>query len=378
MADSPEQDQAWMIFRPGGAPRWGSEARRQSLFEVLAERTGARSIRYWTQLDRRGTTIPLRWLRRPASAPRPLLAASEQPPIRARDLIAGWSKPFAVAIYDDPVAQSAAFGLELEAGATAPLRERLATSIELFDWLVVPTGSFADLIGLPAGRVIVAGNGTDTRRIVPGPWPDRPVVGLVSGAASGRGIESLVEAAIRLRASRADLLLRLWLVATSPASEAYLAALRTQLAAMPWVEIATVPHDDLGAALASATVLCIPHPANAYMDVALPVKLLDSLAAGRPVVVTPRTEIAEIVARHGAGIIAAGDGPDDLAAAIQPLLADPARARGLGEAARLAAEREFDWRVVGGRLADTLLERAGRAGVPRTAAGPGIPPGPGA
>lgn len=359
---APSKDRDWLIFRPGGAPRWGSEARRQSLFEVLGERTAARVIRYWTQIDRRGTTIPLRWLRRPAGSPRPLLAASEQPPLRARDLIAAWSKPFAVAIYDDPVAQSAAFGVELGGPARSELQERLATSIGLFEWLVVPTGSFAELIGLPADRTVVAGNGTDTRRIVPGPWPERPVVGMVSGAAGGRGIESLIEAAGRLRGGHPDLVLRLWLVATSPASEAYLAALRAGVASKPWVEIATAPHEGLGAALATATVLCIPHPANAYMDVALPVKLLDSLAAGRPVVVTPRTETAAIVDRHGAGTVAAGDGPDDLAAAIQPLLADPARARVLGTAARRAAEGEFDWRVVGGRLADTLLERAGRTG----------------
>jgi glycosyltransferase involved in cell wall biosynthesis len=361
----PPEGQGWLIYRPGGAPRWGSEARRQSLFEVLGERTGARVIRYWTQVDRRGTSIPLRWLRRSASAPRPLLAASEQPPLRARDLIAGWSKPFAVAIYDDPVAQSAAFGVELAEGARADLGERLATSISLFDWLVVPTASFANLIGLPAERVVVAGNGTDTRRIVPGPWPDRPVVGLVSGAAGGRGIESLIEAAATLRVEHRDLVLRLWLVATSPASEAYLASLRAQVATRPWVELTTAPHDGLGTALAGASVMCIPHPANAYMDVALPVKLLDSLASGRPVVVTPRAETAAIINRHGAGIVAAGDSPDDLAAAIRPLLADPARARDLGEAARLAAEREFDWRVVGGRLADTLLERAGWPGATR-------------
>ena len=45
------------------------------------------------------------------------------------------------------------------------------------------------------------------------------------------------------------------------------------------IEIGPVGYAHLGPALAKATILTIPHPANEYMDVALPVKLLDSMAA---------------------------------------------------------------------------------------------------
>jgi glycosyltransferase involved in cell wall biosynthesis len=93
------------------------------------------------------------------------------------------------------------------------------------------------------------------------------------------------------------------------------------------------------------------------MDVAVPVKLLDSMAAGRPVVVTPRTEMRRIVEAADAGAVAAGDGPEALEAAIGPLLADRALAARLGANARAAAERDFDWAVIGRRLGGEVLAR---------------------
>jgi glycosyltransferase involved in cell wall biosynthesis len=58
-------------------------------------------------------------------------------------------------------------------------------------------------------------------------------------------------------------------------------------------------------------------------------------------------------------MVARGDTAEDLAAAIDPLLAAPDLASRLGDAARLAAVADFDWEVVGARLADTLLACAG-------------------
>jgi glycosyltransferase involved in cell wall biosynthesis len=103
-------------------------------------------------------------------------------------------------------------------------------------------------------------------------------------------------------------------------------------------------------------VLSVPHPPGAYMDVALPVKLLDSMAAGRPLLVTPRLETVAIVERHGSGVVA-GDSAHDLAEAIVRLVRDEALCRRLGAAGRHAAETVYDWRVMGDRLADELLRR---------------------
>jgi glycosyltransferase involved in cell wall biosynthesis len=352
----------WVVIREDDRSRWGGERRRREIFSVLAARTGAGVIDRWSASSLVAATRGPRW--KAVVAPllrRPRLASSEQLPESMIATARRYSDPVAVAIYDDAVAQLEAFGIALEPARLEAMRRRRALNEALFRWHVVPTASFAALTRLDPARVVVGGNGTRVDRVRPGPWPSEPAVGLVSGAAPGRGIEALVGAARLVRESVPDLRLLLWLVATSPESQAYLDALREAIAADGWIEIGTASHDRLGEELARATVLAIPHPASTYMDVALPVKLFDSMAAGRPLLVTPRTETRAILERHDAGVVAAGDGPEDLAAGIVRLLEDDGLARRLGAQARAAAESEYDWPIVSARIADEILRREGEA-----------------
>ncbi len=359
---------AWVVIREGQHERWGGELRRHHVFARLAERTGARVVEsgWYPALLRRAVRGPLLGslpgpllARLPQLRSKPRFAASEKLRDRLLDAAIALTDPTVVAVYDDPVAQARALGVPQVAGRLDELAARQRRNVATFRWLVVPTRSFAELVGLDLDRVIVGGNGTDAGRIQVGPWPSRPSIGIVSGAAPGRGLELLVEAVSFARTAIPDLALRMWLVPTSAASGEYLDGLRTSVAARPWVDIATAPYDRLGDTLATASALCIPHPANAYMDVALPVKLFDSLAAGRPLVVTPRTETAAVVREFGVGVVAAGDRAEDLATAIVDLVSDEAALRSLGGRAREAAEQTFDWHVVGDRIASAVLAREG-------------------
>jgi glycosyltransferase involved in cell wall biosynthesis len=111
----------------------------------------------------------------------------------------------------------------------------------------------------------------------------------------------------------------------------------------------------LDAFLGETAVQVIPHPPGAYYDVSTPVKLFDAMAAGRPLVVTPRVETRAIVESERAGVVTASDAADDLAAAIARLLADEPARRELGDNARRAAVERYDWVVLADRLADVLL-----------------------
>jgi glycosyltransferase involved in cell wall biosynthesis len=265
--------------------------------------------------------------------------------------------PVAVAVYDAALAQAQALGLTLTPDREAQLRGKQAANVAAFRWQVAPTASFAALAGLDPARLIVGGNGTRVDRVRPGRWPQEPAIGLVSGGAPGRGIETLIEAARMVRAEVPALRLLLWLIGTGESSDRYIAELRSAAAGDAWIEIGAAPYERLGEELSRATVLCIPHPANEYMDVALPVKLFDSMAAGRPLVVTPRRETAAVVDRQGVGLIAQGDRVEDLAVALGRLVTDDRLARELGARARQAAERDYDWRIVGARIADEVLRR---------------------
>lgn len=74
---------------------------------------------------------------------------------------------------------------------------------------------------------------------------------------------------------------------------------------------------------------------------ALPTKLLEAMAAARPVVLAARGEAARLVEAKRCGVVVAPEDPRALAEALAALAADPGRRAALGAAGRLAAEREF-------------------------------------
>ena len=348
----------WIVLCETERTRWGGDLRRARVLHELALVTAALEVQGWGHADvrdavRRAAGPPFPWRRRPALASSEFL--SEGATTQARRS----TRPVVLDVHDHPLAQAEALGRRLEPAAREAMTAQVRRNLETFPLFTAPSASFAELAGLEPGRTIVAPNGSDVRHVTPRPFPDRPAIGMISGAAEGRGIEALIDAARLVRAGQPDLRLLLWLVAGDAAGEAYLAGLRAATATDPWIEIGAVDQAGLADALGRATVLVVPHPANAYMDVAVPVKLLDSMAAGRPVVVTPRTETRRIVEAAGAGIVARGDEPEALAEAIAPLLADPSLAARLGAGARAAAERDYDWAVIGRRLADEVLARSG-------------------
>lgn len=350
----PRPGPPWLVMRAGRDRGWGGEVRRGRIFERLAQRTHATVVTDWPAAQR--AILGPRWRRfLSRGRERPLLAASEGPGASWARRMADIANPIAVAIYDERVAQARALGVPMTPEREAELTERRRLVESVFQLHVVPTGAFAAEFGFDPERVIVGGQGTVTSHVRPAPWPDRPAVGMVSGAAPGRGIEDLVAAMRLVRERVPDTTLFLWLVATS-ADDSYLAGLREQLASKSWITIGAAPYAVLGETLGQASVLVVPHPPIRYLDVILPVKLFDSMAAGRPLVVTPRQETVAIVAPNEVGLVT-DDTVESIAESIARLLEDEPLARRMGAAGRALAEREFDWGVLGDRIADEILRR---------------------
>jgi glycosyltransferase involved in cell wall biosynthesis len=267
----------------------------------------------------------------------------------------------AVAIYDDPIPHHAALGVELTPDEASRLRRKRDANVDAFRWHVMPTLALGELAGLSTDRVIPGENGTDTTRITDGAWPEEPAIAFTSGAAPGRGIEEMIDAARMLRSEVPGLRLLLWMVATGDYAVSYLAALQERIRRDRWIELDALDADAQNHAYRQATLFCIPHPRHDYWDATLPVKIFDALAAGRPLVVTPRTETVRLMERHGVGVAATGDTAEELAAAMLPLLVDETRAREIGARARQVAEDVYDWPKVGDRIATAILEREGLA-----------------
>ncbi len=347
----------WLVLREGDRRRWGGDLRRHYLFDGLAARTGARVLE-----DRRvdPLTATLRELRGPrwqVWRGRPLVASTEFLIEKQVVALRRFADAAVVDVHDDALLQSDALGIEMSSGDADAIRARMRLNREGFQWLVAPSAAFANLVGLDPARVVVASNGSDTATVRPAPWPDTPAVAFISGAAPRRGIEELVEAVRIVRRRVSGTRLHLWLAATGAASQTYLDGLTASVRGEPWVEIGQTPYGELGAALGRAMVLCIPTPAHAYWDSVAPVKLFDCLAAGRPIVTTPRPETAAIIRDRETGLVTEDDSAEAIAGPLIELIEDDTRAREMGANARAAAEQDFDWSVIGDRLADQLLAR---------------------
>ena len=343
----------WVVLSGGRRLRWGGDVRRHYLLRPLVNVARARNVGSWTA-DR------LRVALDEGGLDRPRLASVEFLDRETLDLATRRTRPMVVDFHDEPIAHAAALGHTLSADRAVELRNLVETNLAAFRDVICQSPEFVRLVGLDAQRTFIAPSGTDSRLIVPGPWPELPVVGMVSGASPGRGIEALVAACRLLRADLPKL--RLWfaLAGTTDSGRAYLLELVESLAAEPWITIEAVPYPEIGPRLAATSVLVIPHPADPYWDAVLPIKMFDYLAAGRPVVATPRSATASLLVGCAAGVVADGDEPSQLADAIGRLLEDDGLSRRMGAAGRTAAETTYDWSVIGRRLAIDIVRREDR------------------
>ena len=111
-------------------------------------------------------------------------------------------------------------------------------------------------------------------------------------------------------------------------------------------------QDDIAALAAAADVIAVPsiHDAAGNVD-GLPNFALEALASATPVVATRVGGLPQAITRRRDGTCSSPKRDSAaLAAAIGELLADPARARAMGAAARATVVRDFGWARVAERL----------------------------
>lgn len=105
--------------------------------------------------------------------------------------------------------------------------------------------------------------------------------------------------------------------------------------------LGAVPAEHIPALYAESDVAVVMLRDLPIFEGALPTKLLEAMAAGRPVVLAARGEAARLVEAESCGIVVPPEDSGALAEAITALAANPARRAALGAAGRRAAERGF-------------------------------------
>jgi glycosyltransferase involved in cell wall biosynthesis len=178
--------------------------------------------------------------------------------------------------------------------------------------------------------------------------PDGTVVLYAGLHGLAQGLEQLVEAAARLRDQSQ---FRLVLVGDGPEKAKLVEdARRRGLTNIDFLEPRTFA--EMPGLLAAADVIVVP--LKAAIPGAVPSKLYEAMASGRPTVLVGTGEAAEVVREHDAGIVVDPGDVDSLVAAIRQLGSSPDLCKRLGESGRRGACESFDRDKICGRFIDHL------------------------
>jgi glycosyltransferase involved in cell wall biosynthesis len=210
--------------------------------------------------------------------------------------------------------------------------------------IAVSDGGMAALTAaLGPRRVRLVDNGVDLAAFGPPPrtdaGPERapaPPRVLYAGFLTPRkGLIDLFEASARLLERGVD---HEVLVAGGTPPEGSSAEEEVRRAAGPAVRfLGAQPHAAMPGRYLDADIYCLP----SWWE-AMPLSVLEAMAAGLPVVATRVGDVARAVEDGVTGRLVPPRNPTALAEALEPLLRDPEQRRAMGAAARRRVEERFD------------------------------------
>jgi glycosyltransferase involved in cell wall biosynthesis len=204
--------------------------------------------------------------------------------------------------------------------------------------------------GIDPDRVLIVPNGVGEDFLTPLPdgaglrralgiAPAAHVIGLVSSLVAHEGIGTLLVAAQILRSR--DFPVTTLIVGDGPER----AALERQAAELGIDAVFTgrVPPERVRDYHAILDVFVVPRTPDRVCQLVTPLKPVEAMASGLPVVVSDVAALAELVTDGTTGVVFTPQDPDELAARLQALLIDPGKRRELGANARERVARDRTW-----------------------------------
>ncbi|GER85237.1 MAG: glycosyltransferase family 4 protein [Thermogemmatispora sp.] len=240
------------------------------------------------------------------------------------------------------------------------LRNRLL--IRLAEWLEWSSYERASLVwvltegirdqllrrGLAAEKIFFLTNGVDTSKFFPRPqaearqllgWEERFTVLYAGTLGISHGLTTVLDAAEQLRSYPA---IRIRLVGDGGAKPELLAeARRRGLENVIFMD--PFPHEQVPLLLAAADACLIMMRKLPLFEGALPCKMYEALACGRPILLAVDGEARRLAEEAGAAIFVEPENPTALAQAIVKLYEQPALAQALSARGRALAEERFDY-----------------------------------
>jgi glycosyltransferase involved in cell wall biosynthesis len=221
--------------------------------------------------------------------------------------------------------------------------------IRRFDWVCTPSPVVQELVlnsGVPVGRVAFIPNGVDLHRFSAAEPTLRkeigagthPLIGLVGRLVPGKGGAVLLQAARTIVAEFPEA--KFVFVGEGPSRTA-LQALAAELEIDRSV-LFTGSRNDMPGVLASLDIVTLPS-----LEEAMPMCLLEAMAARRPVVATSVGAVPEVIRPNVTGLLTVPGDSKGLADAILRLLRDALLARSLAAAGQEHAARNYSNQAMG-------------------------------
>jgi len=215
-------------------------------------------------------------------------------------------------------------------------------------------------LGVELGRVHVVPNGVDPALFQPGPpdprararWDlgDGPILGFVGGLRPWHGVEGLPGLLEGLLPGYPNL--RLIIAGDGPLRGKLERELRERELTRSVVFTGWLPHEEVPELIRQFDVALAPYSQPEHLWYASPLKLIEYMACGVPVVAAALGQIAEIVRDGETGLLYPHGELDALTAACDRLLADPALRQRLGQAAAKEVHGLYTWDQNAARVAE--------------------------
>jgi glycosyltransferase involved in cell wall biosynthesis len=156
-------------------------------------------------------------------------------------------------------------------------------------------------------------------------------------------------------------------VARVPGAQLVVACRREDLAGPRWARgpirrVDMIPYPSAPALYAAADVVAIPQLDDEAARHQMPLKAVDAMAMGRPVVASAVSDLPELL--DGCGRLVPPGDVEALTAALVDLLRDEAQARELGDRARARSLERYSFERVGERLGEIVGAVIGQAAPP--------------
>ena len=210
-----------------------------------------------------------------------------------------------------------------------------------------------DKLKVPAKRMSVIYNGInhegfEARPVAPNP----PVLGYFTRMCKDKGLDTLIDAFIKLKQANHIPQLKLKIGGgCGPGDEPFVERMRDRLhakALLGDVEFhPNVNREEKQAFLKSLSVLSVP----AQFGEAFGFYVIEAMAAGVPVVQPNCASFPELIEMTGGGVFYDHDGPESLAAAIDKLLHNPSEAKAIGLNGREVVRDKFSIQYMADQIA---------------------------